>query len=96
MLCCILKQSTRKTKHLVYMHTLKDKRRGESSGRMEGGTGIKPIRASSIDFYKCLCTVESVESLSETVQASGTLPANVISTVTAALITVMSNLTYAP
>lgn len=63
---------------------------------MEGAKGIKTIRASSIDFYKCLSTIETVESLSETAQASGTLPPNVISTVTTALITVMSNLTYAP
>lgn len=63
---------------------------------MEGGKRIKTVRASGIDFYECLSTVETVESLSETVQASGTLPPNIISTVTTALITVMSNLTYTP
>lgn len=56
---------------------------------------MKTIRASSIDFSKSFSSVETVESLSETVQASGPLPPSVLSAVTTALITVMSNLTYA-
>lgn len=52
-------------------------------------------KSPSIDFHKCLSTVEHVESLSEAVQASGTLPPKVIPTLTTPLITVMSNLTYA-
>lgn len=62
-------------------------------GEMEGCQKMEPVRASSIDFYKCLSTVEHVESPSETIQASGTLHPNVTSTVRVALITVMSNFT---
>lgn len=62
---------------------------------MEEGKELKTIKASGIDFYKCLFTVETVESLSETGWAGGTLPPNAPSTVRTALITVMSNLTDA-
>lgn len=65
-----------------------------SSEREENGRRQREretIRASSIDLYKCLSTVE----YTETIQASGTLPPNFISTVITALITVMSNLNYA-
>lgn len=46
-------------------------------------------------FYKCLSTGEQTEYLAETIQASGSLPPNDTSPVITALITVMSDLTYA-
>lgn len=53
------------------------------------------MRASTIDFISAFSTGEQTEYLSETIQASGSLPPNDTSPVITALITVMSDLTYA-